>query len=100
MPLAVEIAAAFLGDWPEISLADFQVRLESEGALATLDEEGEELASSSWAAIHDAAITAMLRAQWDQVRNADAQLLLRVAGQLGEAAQILRRDWGCWPVST
>ena len=39
LPLALELAGAFLGEWQEISLADYRERLKSEGVLATLDDE-------------------------------------------------------------
>jgi len=88
LPLALEIAGAFLGEWPDIGLADFRTRLEGEGALSTLDEEGALLSPANLPAIHAAALTATLRTQWEALDNADARLLLRVAGQLPEAAQI------------
>ena len=34
LPLALELAGAFLGEWPDISLADYRKRLEDEGCLA------------------------------------------------------------------
>ncbi len=88
LPLALEIAGAFLGEWPEIGLADFRARLEGEGSLATLDEEGGYLNPANLPAIHEAAVTATLRTQWDVLDNADAQLLLCITGQLPEATQI------------
>ncbi|MCP5097806.1 MAG: hypothetical protein GY943_19845, partial [Chloroflexi bacterium] len=40
-------------------LADFKDRLVDEGLLATLDEEGAEIADTNWASVHDMAVTAM-----------------------------------------
>ena len=37
LPLALEIAGAFLAEWPEVSLASFGRRLSGEGRLTTLD---------------------------------------------------------------
>ncbi|MBN1138231.1 MAG: hypothetical protein JXM73_16705 [Anaerolineae bacterium] len=88
LPLALEVAGAFLGEWPNVSLADFQARLRREGCLAALDEEARELPPASLPLIHDAAVAATLKTQWDALADPDACLLLRVAGQLPEAAQI------------
>ncbi|MCA9926467.1 MAG: trypsin-like peptidase domain-containing protein, partial [Anaerolineales bacterium] len=86
LPLALEIAAAFLGEWPEVTLADFRERLEQEGLLATLDEEGEAL--PNWEQVHDLAVMATLKAQWEALQDQTARKLLQVAGQLPEAAYI------------
>lgn len=93
LPLALEIAAAFLAEWPEVTLADFRHRLHREGRLRTLDAEGEELSPAVLRGIHAAAIAATLGEQWDALGSGrqvddDARLLLRTAGQLPEAAQI------------
>jgi WD40 repeat protein len=88
LPLALEVAGAFLGEWPEMPLVDFRARLREEGALATLDEEAEELPQASLPLIHDAAVAATLQTHWEALADKDACLLLRVAGQLPEAAQI------------
>jgi hypothetical protein len=93
LPLALEIAAAFLVEWPEVSLANFRQRLHREGRLATLDAEGEELSPANLRGVHAAAVAATLGEQWDALGTGkpvdeDARLLLRIAGQLPEAAQI------------
>ena len=91
LPLALEVAGAFLDEWPAVSLADFRLRLKEEGALATLDEEAGELPEASLPLIHGAAVGATLRAQWqtlDVEKDETARLLLVVAGRLPEAALI------------
>ncbi len=90
LPLALELAGAFLGEWPDISLADYRKRLQDEGCLPTLDAEAPNLAAVNFQPIHDAAIAATLKTQWDALKQADetARLLLRVSGQFTEAASI------------
>ena len=93
LPLALEIAGAFLSEWPEVSLADFRQRLHRDGRLATLDAEGEELSTTSQRGLHAAAVDATLSEQWNALATGkpvdeDARLLLRIAGQLPEVAQI------------
>ena len=90
LPLALELAGAFLGEWPEISLADYRTRLQDEGCLPTLDTEVPNLTLVNFQPIHDAAVAATLKTQWNALKQADetARLLLRVAGQFAEAASI------------
>jgi WD40 repeat protein len=88
LPLALELAGAFLGEWSDIRLADYRERLKSEGLLATLDDEAAELPAVHLPAIHDAAVTATLNSQWEALQDETSRLLLRVAGQLPEAAAI------------
>jgi WD40 repeat protein len=88
LPLALELAGAFLGEWGDIPLADYRERLKREGILATLDDEAAELPAVHLPAIHDAAVTATLSSQWEALQDETARLLLRVAGQLPEAATI------------
>jgi NB-ARC domain len=88
LPLALEIAAAFLGEWPEVTLAGFRARLENEGCLDTLDEESDDLFSRSLFTIHQTALTASLRTQWTALTNDTARKLLCIAGLLAEAAII------------
>jgi len=96
LPLALELAGAFLGEWPDISMADYRKRLEDEGCLPTLDTEGLNLAGVNFQPIHDAAVAATLKTQWDALKQADetARLLLRVAGQFAEAASISTNTLG------
>ena len=56
--------------------------------LATLDVEAAELPAVHLPAIHDAAVTATLNSQWEGLQDETSRLLLRVAGQLPEAAAI------------
>jgi hypothetical protein len=60
LPLALEIAGAFLAEWPKIALADYRRRLERKGCLKTFESESD----INLEPIHEAAITATLRTQW------------------------------------
>ena len=90
LPLALELASAFLAEWPEVSLADYRMRLEKEGCLPTLDSEVANLAAVNFQPIHEAAVAATLKTQWEALRPGDetARLVFRVAGQFTEAAAI------------
>ena len=90
LPLALELASAFLAEWPEVSLADYRMRLEKEGCLSTLDSEVANLAPVNFEPIHEAAVAATLKTQWEALRPGDemARLAFRVAGQFTEAAAI------------
>ena len=96
LPLALELAGAFLGEWPDITLADYRKRLQNEGCLATLDTEVPDLALVNFQPIHDAAVAATLKTQWNSLKQADetARLLLRVAGQFAEAASVSTNSLG------
>jgi WD40 repeat protein len=90
LPLALDVAGAFLAEWPEVSLADYGKRLRNKGCLSTLDREAGDLARVNLQPIHDAAVSATLATQWDALKpgDDDARLLFRVAGQFAEAAAI------------
>jgi hypothetical protein len=90
LPLALELAGAFLAEWPDIPLAGYRQRLEKKGCLPTLDAEAEKLAAVNFQPIHAAAVAATLKAQWDALRQSDeaVRLLFRVAGQFAESAAI------------
>jgi WD40 repeat protein len=90
LPLALELAGAFLAEWPDVSLAAYRERLQKEGCLPTLDDEAAHLAAVDFQPIHAAAVAATLRTQWDALRPGDdaSQLLFRVAGQFAESAAI------------
>jgi WD40 repeat protein len=88
LPLALELAGAFLGEWLEVSLDDYRTRLREEGCLETLDEEGRELPQGSLREIHDAAVEATLATQWGALSDEVPRLVLRTAGQMGESALI------------
>ena len=90
LPLALELASAFLTEWPEVSLGDYRKRLGEEGCLPTLDSEVANLAAVNFQPIHEAAVAATLKTQWEALRPGDetARLVFRVAGQFTEAAAI------------
>jgi len=90
LPLALELAGAFLAEWPDISLADYRKRLQKKGCLTTLDHEAANLSAVNLQPIHDAAVAATLRTQWDALKPGDdaPRLLLRVAAQFAEATAI------------
>ena len=90
LPLALELASAFLAEWPDIPLADYRKRLQEEGCLSTLDDEAANLAAVNFQPIHAAAVAATLKTQWDALKPEDDEprLLFRVAGQFAEAAAI------------
>ncbi|WP_437537469.1 AAA family ATPase [Sorangium sp. So ce726] len=86
MPLAIELAAAFLGKNPTISLAGYARRMERYGLLRATDTAGvtpEELATR-----HEATVQATLQSQWDALENADAREVLKTATLLDVAADI------------
>jgi len=86
LPLALELAGAFLAQYPEITLREYLERLRTEGRLPTLDD-SEDL-------IHDLptrhreAVTATLLTQWNRLSDEDARTVFRAAGQLPNAAWI------------
>lgn len=91
LPLALEIAGAFLGEYPEIPLADFRGRLRREGALAAVEEEAGQLPEMLLPADHRDGLRVALTAQWEMLTGPDgetARQLLRVAGHYPEAAAI------------
>ncbi|WP_437932652.1 AAA family ATPase [Sorangium sp. So ce291] len=88
MPLAIALAAAFLGKNPEISLAGYALRMEKYGLLPATDTTGvtrEELATR-----HEATVKATLQSQWDALESADARQVLKTAALLEVAADIPR----------
>jgi WD40 repeat protein len=90
LPLALELASAFLALWPEVPLADYRKRLEGKGCLTTLDSEVPNLSEVNFQPIHDAAVAATLNTQWEVLKKEDeaARLVFRTAGQFAEAAAI------------
>jgi WD40 repeat protein len=93
LPLALEIAGAFLGEWPEVSLCDFRARLQRQGAIDTLEAVDSDVPAADLRRLHAAAVAATLREQWDALGTGkavdeNARRLLRAAGQLPEAAQV------------
>jgi NB-ARC domain-containing protein len=97
LPLALELAGAFLGKRATVSLGDYRRRLQAEGCLNTLDSEVKHLPRIYLPTVHEAAVAATLKTQCGllvQDQDQEAQLLLRVAGQFPEAAVILTRTLG------
>ncbi|WP_437537458.1 AAA family ATPase [Sorangium sp. So ce726] len=86
MPLAIALAAAFLGKNPAISLAGYARRMDKYGLLRATDTTGatpEELATR-----HEATVQATLQSQWDALENADSRDVLKTAALLEVAADI------------
>src|SRR5208282_3008118 len=96
LPLALELAGAYLGKWSDrdrpgyVSLSGYRERLRTKGRLATVDVGAKELSDNELQSIHEDAVEATLRQQWDALAldDDDARRLLLVAGQLPEAAVI------------
>ena len=88
LPLALEIAGAFLGKRPQLPLAAYCDELLARGALRLVDDRAAACATSTSAPATPPPWPLLLSGQWDGVENDDARLLLRVAGQLPEAAAI------------
>ena len=90
LPLALELAGAFLAEWPDIPLVNYRKRLETEGCLPTLDQEAADLDAVNFQPIHAAAVATTLKTQWDSLKPRDdaSRLLLRVAGQFARAVTI------------
>ncbi len=86
LPLALELAAAYLGTYPEVSVTGYLERLRTEGRLETVDDT--ELHPEDLPTRHDIAVTATLRTQWNRLEDQDAQLLFGAAGQFPEASWI------------
>ena len=97
LPLALELAGAFLGKRSRVPLTDYRKRLQADGCLNTVDPDAKRLPKSYFQATHDAAVTATLKSQWDVLTDDDdenAQRLFRVAGQFTEAAVLPARTLG------
>ena len=91
LPLALELASAFLAEWPDMPLADYRKRLEKKGCLSTLDSEARNLAGVNFQPIHAAAVAVTLQTQWETLKpdgDEAARLVFRTAGQFTEAATI------------
>lgn len=85
-PLALELAAAYLGQYSEVSLEGYLERLRIEGKLTTVDDT--ELRPEDLPTRHEVAISAVLRAQWSRLEEeetASARRLFLAAGQFPEA---------------
>ncbi len=103
LPLALELAAAYLGAYLEVSVTGYLERLRTEGSLDTVDESEvravdlptriEEILKAAAAGNlelkHQVAVSATLQTQWKRLDDEDAKLLFRAAGQFPEASWIL-----------
>lgn len=88
LPLAIVLAAAYLGKSPGLALSDYLLRLHREGGLTTTD--AAKVDSSRLTTQHDAAVEATLRAQWDALTTLDARKALKAAALLRNAAHVSR----------
>jgi WD40 repeat protein len=102
LPLALELAAAYLGAYPEVSITGYLERLRTEGSLETVDASEvravdlptrvEEILKAAAAGNleikHQVAVSATLQTQWKRLDDDDARLLFRAAGQFPEASWI------------
>ncbi|WP_437657772.1 beta-propeller domain-containing protein [Sorangium sp. So ce1182] len=88
LPLALALAAAYLGKYDDIALADYLERIRTEGALLTVDDA--EVEARHLATRHTAAVGATLALQWDALSEPEARATLKTAALLGEAAAIPR----------
>lgn len=102
LPLALELAAAYLGAYPEVSITGYLERLRTEGSLETVDASEvravdlptrvEEIlkaaAAGNLESKHQVAVSATLQTQWKRLDDDDARLLFRAAGQFPEASWI------------
>ncbi|WP_437959531.1 NB-ARC domain-containing protein [Sorangium sp. So ce119] len=88
LPLAVALAAAFLGKNPKVTLAGYSARIAKHGALPATDTN--KVVRDELATLHEAGVEATLASQWEALQSEDARLALRAAALLGEAAEIPR----------
>ena len=102
LPLALELAASYLGEYPEVSITGYLERLRTEGSLETVDTSEvravdlptrvEEILKAAAAGNleikHQVAVSATLQTQWKRLDDGDAKLLFRAAGQFPEASWI------------
>jgi WD40 repeat protein len=88
LPLALEIAGAHLGRRPDAPLAAYRRELERRGALPVLDDPRARLRPEGLGTRYDAAVAATLAGQWEALEGEETRLLLRVLGQLPEAALV------------
>ena len=86
LPLALALAAAYLGQAADITLAAYATRLRIEGGLTTVDAAGEDL--DDLPTRHEAAVKATLGQQWAALSSPEARLILQTAAIQGEAVQV------------
>ena len=85
LPLALALAAAYLGKHPSVSLVGYRQRLLDEG-LEAVDQAG--IDPKDLPTRHDQVMQATLVMQCQALKGEDAQLVLQVAAIQGEAAQV------------
>ncbi|WP_437543070.1 effector-associated domain EAD1-containing protein [Sorangium sp. So ce367] len=88
LPLAIALAAAYLGRAPGLPLSDYFTRLRSEGALVTAD-------ASTGAVFRtplqrEAMVTVTLRTQWNAIERVEAHEVLKAAALIQRAAYVSR----------
>ena len=89
LPLALELAGAYLGKFSgDVSLAGYREGLKADGILATLDADAAELTEADLRRVHDPAVAAMIREQWDSLGDEPARLVLRVASLFPESSAV------------
>ncbi|WP_437314415.1 effector-associated domain EAD1-containing protein [Sorangium sp. So ce385] len=88
LPLAIVLAAAYLGKSPGLALSDYLQRLRREGGLTTTD--AAKVDPLRLATQHAAVVEATLRAQWDALATPEARHALKVAALLRNAAHVSR----------
>ena len=86
LPLALELAAAHLSQFPSVTLAAYCRELVQHGALPVLDNERLQLDPRKLSTRHATSIRASFATQWASLRNPDARLLLRTSAELPEGA--------------
>jgi hypothetical protein len=86
LPLAVALAAAYLGKYARILPSAYLERLRGEGAVVTVDAVDPRMLAT----VHKQGIDATLRTQWEVVESDDAREVLQTAALLGEATQVRR----------
>lgn len=88
LPLAIVLAAAYLGKSLGLTLSDYLQRLRREGALPTAD--AAKVDPRQLGTLHDAVVEATLRAQWDALATHEARDTLKAAALLPNAAHVPR----------
>lgn len=87
LPLALEIAGAHLGMYPQASLASYRQSLLRRGTLSVLQGTRSRIRSDQLHSLHEMAAAITFAEQWEGLSN-DARLLFRIAGQLPKAMPI------------
>lgn len=86
LPLALELAAAYLAEYPEVTLNSYLTRLRTEGKLKTVDDT--ELRPNDLPTRHEVAVRATLLTQWSRLDDENARYLFLAAGQFPEGTWI------------